>query len=224
MPSFFEASIPRSGRILRAAVRKLVMLSSLLAVAGMGLGSGSAHALVVKVRGQLWNVSMGGGPFQSNPWYAWYAGDYDGGELAFEFAQAVGKGLGLPNTVLCYAVFGSCVTAPYAGDYEIEYAFSTGPLFAFDGPYAVGDGGLYVDIIYAMAYADDVGGGIGAIKSFSMLSEEPGAVWARATPVPAPLPVLGAAAAFAASRRLRKRLKTSSCSISVASSSGLSIQ
>jgi hypothetical protein len=66
MPSSFEASIPRSGRILGAAVRRLAMLSSLLAVAGMGLGSGSAHALVVNVRGQLWNVSTFTGSYESN--------------------------------------------------------------------------------------------------------------------------------------------------------------
>jgi hypothetical protein len=194
---------------LRLAMRKFVVSSSVLALGGIGLTSGPAHALVVNVRGELWNISTYTGRYQSrfpffDPWM------FDP-ELSSEFARAVGQGFGLPNEVFCSPPGGTC-TSDYGKEtiFNNETPFRSGPLFAYtDGP--VGDGGNFVDYVFSIAYLDD---GVEYLPPDWLPEvltrlEDSSVTWARATPVPGPLPIFGAAAAFAASRRLRKRVKAS---------------
>ena len=194
---------------LRLAMCKFAVSSSVLALGGIGLTSGSAHALVVNVRGELWNVSTFTGSYQSNagnffdafPWRLDSA-------LAEEFAQAVGSNLGLSNEVFCSPPLGPC-TSDRETTFNNETQFQAGPLFPYTNG-DVGDGGVYVDYVFSIAYLDDVEGFYdGPLLDVLTVYSDSSVTWARATPVPGPLPVLGAAAAFAASRRLRKRLNVS---------------
>jgi hypothetical protein len=205
----------RGPRFFRFAIRKLSIASSFLALGGIGLTSGSAHALAVNVRGELWNISTVAGRFESTPGIIepnpWASPDEFDSELAFEFAQAVGSEFGLPNTLYCYGEYGRasrCTTFSVPG--KIQYRF--GPLFAYGGPLWVGDGGVYEDIVFSVAY-EEVAAGFFQVSELSTsdLTSFPHTpiTWATATPVPGPLPIFGAAAAFAASRRLRKRVKAS---------------
>jgi hypothetical protein len=194
---------------LPLVLRKLAVGSSAMVLGGMGLSSGSAHALVVNVRGQLWNVSTFTGSYESN------AGSFFSGfpwtnnsTLANEFAQAVGQDLGLPNEVFCSPPGGPC-TSDEGTTFNNPTPFRSGPLFAHTNG-DVGDGGVYVDYVFSIAYIDDAGEYYSAwLPDVLTTYGDSSVIWARATPVPGPLPIFGVAAAFGASRRLRKRLNAS---------------
>jgi hypothetical protein len=66
--SLFKAlvRVPGWPSSLSLVLRKLAVGASAMVLGGMGLSSGSAHALVVNVRGQLWNVSTFTGSYESN--------------------------------------------------------------------------------------------------------------------------------------------------------------
>ena len=210
--SLFKAlvRVPGWPSSLSLVLRKLAVGASAMVLGGMGLSSGSAHALVVNVRGQVWNVSTFTGSYESNSGSFFSGFPWRGNStLANEFAQAVGQDLGLPNEVFCSPPGGPC-TSDEGTTFNNETQFRSGPLFAYTNGF-VGDGGNYVDYVFSIAYIDDAGEYYSDwLPDVLTTYGDSSVTWARATPVPGPLPILGVAAGFGASRRLRKRLKTSS--------------
>jgi hypothetical protein len=157
----------------------------------IGLTAGEAHALVVNVNGQNYDVTTFTGTYNNN--ISKFATAANGGVMpwwgsqstADSFTSAVNTGLGLPN----------------GGGF-------LGPLFGYatSGTNAIG----YV-------YWDSALSDVSPTTSTSRLNTR---TWAQATPAapsapaaPSPLPIFGAAAAFGASRQLRKRIKRSGHSL-----------
>jgi hypothetical protein len=178
------------------------------AAVAMGvLGAGQAHALVVTVNGQDWDVTTFYGTYIDNstkfntetpvnggvmPWFGIGATETLD-LLADVFATAVGGRLGFPNGPLA-------ANEPPTG----------GPFFAWQvtsNP-TVNDVtlvGRYISVSNCVPLGDPADCGLDR----GLVNDRTEVTWAQATPVPGPLPVLGAAAAFGFSRKLRKRIKTS---------------
>jgi hypothetical protein len=156
----------------------------------IGLTAGEAHALVVNVNGQNYDVTTFTGTYNNN--ISKFATAANGGVMpwwgssstAGSFTSAVNAGLGLPNS---------------SGNF--------GPYFGYR---ANGTNNITYD------YWDS---GLSSV-SFTSTSRDNTRTWAQATPAapsspaaPSPLPIFGAAAAFGASRQLRKRIKRSGHSL-----------
>lgn len=211
---FRPLSLCSTARSLRLVVRKLAVASLWVALAAGGLASGSAHALVVNVRGNQWKISTFAGSYNGNrekfaipasgglmPWF----GDW---ELSNEFSQSVGLGLGSPNELFCFPV------SPCYHPWEGAESLNSAPLFAWAANYIVGDFGNYIDYIASSGYLEDGGQYLAdGVNEILTLYSAP-MIWASATRVPGPLPILGVAAAFKASRQLKKRLKRSRSALS----------
>ena len=198
---------------LRLAVRKLVVASFCLALAGGGLASGSAHALVVNVRGEQWRISTFTGSYNENrekfaiPAFGGSMPWIDDSGLSGEFTKAVGLGLGFPNELKCSG--GSLCYHPWP--FEGAQSLSFAPLFVEFGYITVGDGGIYKDYLASYGYLQDDGiydGNVDYLIGNIYTTHDISLTWAQATRVPAPLPILAVASAFRASRRLKKRMKS----------------
>jgi hypothetical protein len=193
----FHAPARHSSRL---GQRLQLALGAAAALAAISLSPGSAQAYVVTVGGLQYDVTTFTGSYTDNaskfstppapgvmPWW-------NNGNLATDFARALGSLAGYPN--------GGSFSSPY-------FAFN-----AFSGQdcFEVDPGLPPICIPFAEV----------SVKSTSIfpgvsdnnLSQDSSFVYAQATlynaPVPAvpgPLPALGAAAAFGFSRKLRKRIK-----------------
>ena len=162
-----------------------ISLAAGLALASIGLTAGEAHAVVVNVGGQDYDVTTFTGTYDD--YASKFATPANGGVMPWwegnttntvdPFVTAVGSLLGEPNTIF--------------GD-------TFGPIFAKDG------------YVYGRYYGYN---GNNQIQDYLRSGSE-SRVWAQVAPassaaVPGPLPALGAAAAFGFSRKLRKRINRS---------------
>jgi hypothetical protein len=181
---------------LRGGGVKIALVTG-LALASIGLTAGEAHAVVVNVGGQDYDVTTFTGTFLDNiskfqtpanggvmPW--WTTGPEGTYATAVQFAAAVGNALGAPN---------------FSDPAE-------GPFFAWNQYIYTPDPQTALAAVYWNPPSSSVTGfNFGWADSW---------VYAQATlltspaaPVPGPLPALGAAAAFGFSRKLRKRINRS---------------
>jgi hypothetical protein len=168
-------------------------------VAIASIGAGQAHALVVNVAGQWWDVTTFTGSYNDNtnkfqtpnnggvmPWWGQVTD-------AAAWADALGWALGDLNT----------------GQWDDPQNLRSGPAFAWSiGSHPINNDEItyfrYIASQPASAYPSYqvAPAHMGDLRSRSTIT------WAQATaPVPSPLPALGAAAAFSLSRKLRKRIK-----------------
>ena len=153
-------------------------------MASIGLTAGEAHAVVVNVGGQDYDVTTFTGSYDD--YASKFATPANGGVMPWwegnttntvdPFVTAVGSLLGEPNTIF--------------GD-------TFGPIFA-------------KEVVFGRYYGYN---GNNQIQDYGRPSSE-SRVWAQVAPassaaVPGPLPALGAAAAFGFSRKLRKRINRS---------------
>jgi len=164
------------------------------AVMVMGLAAGPAHALVVNVAGQNWDVTTFSGSYDENTSkfntaanggvMPWWGSD----PLAKQFAIAVGGQFGYPN---------GCVDGACYGPAFATLAVDKGPYRALDGFSHFVSCNLVCEI---------------GLLNFRESQDYRAASVAQATlipiAVPGPLPIFGTAAAFSASRQLRKRIKS----------------
>lgn len=167
---------------MRTRLSTRTLCASALAVGVVAFAwTGEAHAFVVNVGGVNYDVTTFEGSYNADtsrfttaemPWFG-------NGNLASQFALAVGNQFGFPNYSLfspLYAFVASpgseIVTAKLVNSNDLTQAQSTGILFGTSLTYAV-----------ATVAAPPSG-----------------------TSVPGPLPLFGAAAAFGWSRRLRSRI------------------
>jgi hypothetical protein len=153
----------------------------------IGLTAGEAHALVVNVNGQNYDVTTFIGSYNDN--ISKFATAANGGVMpwwndsstADSFTSAVNTGLGLPNS--------GNLAGPYFG-------YASGTNIGFD---------------YWSSISSSVQSG-GAAKANARTWAQ--VTVAPSSPAaPSPLPIFGAAAAFGASRQLRKRIKRSGHSL-----------
>ncbi|MCX5951969.1 MAG: hypothetical protein NTZ40_00370 [Cyanobacteria bacterium] len=150
--------------------------------------AGEAHALVVNVNGQNYDVTTFTGTYNNN--ISKFATAANGGVMpwwndsstADSFTSAVNTGLGLPNSF------------NFAGPY---FGYASGTNIAFD----------YWSLISSSVQP----GGVGKDLTRTWAQVTPAAPSSPAAP--SPLPIFGAAAAFGASRQLRKRIKLSGHSL-----------
>lgn len=182
------------GRVAGAAVGALV--------AGLVLSDSEAHALIVNVGGQDYEVTKFTGSYIDNS--SKFETAANGGVMpwwnsqtdAEAFASAVGTNLGLPNAGTSY------------------FPSGFGPYFAWEKSWNYGPGGYYAS---DAAMVDNVGNVYSMHSSGPYIGPADVVTWAQATLVPAagsanvpgPLPAVGLAVAFGFSRQLRKRIKAS---------------
>ena len=180
----------RYSLLVRQRIR--VALGAAAALAAISLSPGSAQAYLVTVGGVQYDVTRFTGSYDDNK--SKFATAANGGVMpwwgsssdATAFANAVGTGLGTPNTPL-------------------------GPFFAysFDNNYDP-DTGMGGDFVSYASFQNNT------TSTSGVTPGDPLSVYARATlytspapaPVPAPLPLLGAALPLSFCRRLRSRSKS----------------
>jgi hypothetical protein len=192
-----DASTCADGKHFSALRRRggvKIALAAGLALASIGLTAGEAHAVVVNVGGQDYDVTTFTGSFLDNiskfqtpanggvmPW--WTTGPEGTSAIAVQFANAVGTALGTPNG---------------SPDPDV------GPLFAFNQFIYTPDPQGAINAVYWNPPSSSVYGyNYGWANSHVYAQVAP----ASSAAVPGPLPALGAAAAFGFSRKLRKRIK-----------------
>ncbi|MEB3167824.1 MAG: hypothetical protein VKK97_03740 [Synechococcaceae cyanobacterium] len=187
---------PRWSSLAASALAKSALFSGV--VIGV-IGAGQAHALVVNVAGQWWDVTTFTGSYNDNtnkfrtpnnggvmPWW---------GEVtvAAAWADALGWALGDTNT----------------GQWDDPQNLRAGPAFAW----SIGNHPINNDEIVSFRYvfaqpASSYPNYLVAPPHMGDLRSRSTITWVQATaPVPSPLPALGATAAFGFSRQPRRRIK-----------------
>jgi hypothetical protein len=167
-----------------------------LALASIGLTAGEAHALVVNVGGQDYDVTTFKGTWTE------YSSTYDVNVLPW-----------WNNQSLAYTFTETVKTQ--LGEFPVENG-AVGPYFSFE-TFNYPDGHPWAELPHYKLYLWDNRGCYTPDCGFpQFLTEDQSVGYQRVfavaqplggTPVPGPLPIFGVAAAFGTSRQLRKRIK-----------------